>query len=118
MYIQSKIQGGMASLNQENKIVHQYEVDSERCHVKILDLYLNKLPPPDAIEKDVFYLRPLPEPPSNPLQPWFTATHVGKNTLGDMMKQMCLKGDVSENYTNHSSFEHMEQQSYFKLERN
>jgi len=25
-------QGGLSSLNQENKIVHQYEVDSERCH--------------------------------------------------------------------------------------
>jgi len=58
-------QGGMSSLNQENKIVHQYEVDSERCYVKILDLYLQK-PPSNTIDNDVFYLKPVP---SNPLKP-------------------------------------------------
>jgi len=70
-------QGDVASLNQENKIVHQYEVDSEQCHVKILDLYLQKLPPGD-VQKNIFYLRPLQKVPSNPSQPWFTDTHIGK----------------------------------------
>ena len=37
-------QGGFASLNQTNKVVRQYEVDKERCHVKILDRYLRVLP--------------------------------------------------------------------------
>ena len=94
-------QGGFSSLNLSNKIVHQYEVDSERCHVKILDLYLQKLPS-DAKEKDVFYLRPLPTVPSDPSQPWFTSTPVGKNTLNNMMKQMCQNAGISQQFTNHS----------------
>ena len=28
----------IASLNLTNKVVHQYKVDSGKCHVKILDL--------------------------------------------------------------------------------
>ena len=58
----------MSSLNQENKIVHKYEVDSEKCYVKILDLSLQK-PPSNAIDNDGFYLGPLPQVPSNPLKP-------------------------------------------------
>ena len=30
-------QGGLASLNLKNKVVQQYECDSEQCHVKIFD---------------------------------------------------------------------------------
>ena len=37
-------QGGLTSLNQRNKTVKQYETKSERCHVKILDKYLEALP--------------------------------------------------------------------------
>ena len=57
-------QGGFSSLNLSNKIVHQYEIDSERCHVKLFDLYLQKLPP-DANDKNAFYFRPLTDIPSN-----------------------------------------------------
>ena len=38
-------QNGFTSLNQKNKTVRQYATDSERCHVKILDRYLQLLPP-------------------------------------------------------------------------
>jgi len=31
--------------------VHQYEIDSEKCHIKILDLYLQEFPS-EAKEKD------------------------------------------------------------------
>ena len=41
-------QGGFASLNLYNKVVHHHEVDSEKCHVKIT-----------AKVEDIFYLRPL-----------------------------------------------------------
>ena len=61
-------QGGFASLNLTNKTVCQHEIDSERCHVKLLDLYFEK-PPCNAKEKDVFYLRALPGIPSDPSQP-------------------------------------------------
>ena len=94
-------QGGFSSLSLSNKTVHQYEIESERCHVKILDLYLQKLPP-DAKEKDVFYLRPLPSVPTDPSKPWFTGTPVGKNMLNSMLKQMCQKAGISQHFTNHS----------------
>ena len=94
-------QGGFASLNQRNKTVKQYASDSEQLHVKILDKYLKSLPP-DAVEKDTFYLQPLCNIPANPSAPWFKSVPVGKNTLGKMMKTMCEKAGISGGYTNHS----------------
>ena len=47
-------QGAHASLNQRNKTVKQYETDSERCHVKILDKYLEVLHCNTALENDAF----------------------------------------------------------------
>ena len=100
-YVSKNNQGGFASLNLSNKVVHQYEVDSERCHVKILDLYLQKLPH-DAQVKDIFYLRPLSTTPADSSSPWYTSTPVGKNTLNNMLKEMCRLAGIPEGYTNHS----------------
>jgi len=50
------------------KVVGQYEIDSPRCHVKILDKYLNALPE-DAASSDVLYLKPLLKLPSDPNTP-------------------------------------------------
>ena len=94
-------QGGFASLNRKNKVVRQYECDLERCHVKILDKYLQALPP-EAIKNDIFYLQPLAQVPANPSAPWFKTTPVGKNTLGTMIKRMCSNAGISERFTNHS----------------
>ena len=48
-------QGGLSSLNLQNKAVRQYENTTESgvCHVKILDRYLQVLPS-EAPDKDVF----------------------------------------------------------------
>ena len=94
-------QGGFASMNQRNKTVKQYAIDSERCHVKILDKYFKSLPP-KAAENDIFYLQPLSNTPTDPYVAWFKNVPVGKNTLGRMMKSMCEKAGISEGYTNHS----------------
>ena len=51
-------QGGFSSLNLQNKVVKQHESSLIKCHVKILDKYLQVLPA-DASSKDVFYLSPL-----------------------------------------------------------
>ena len=51
-------QGGLASLNQRNKTVKQYETDSKRCHVKILDKYLEVLHRDTALGIDAFYMQP------------------------------------------------------------
>ena len=50
-------QGGFNNLNVENKVVRQFEnvSGSGICHVRILDKYLEKIPPV-AKEADVFYL--------------------------------------------------------------
>ena len=95
-------QGGLACLNQKNKIVQQYESDSgNRCHVRILDKYFQVLLR-SAIQNDVFYLQPLGQVPSNPSEAWFKMTPVGKNTLGTMVKRMCDCAGMSGNFTNHS----------------
>ena len=107
-------QGGFSSLNLSNKIVHQYEIDSERCHVKILDLYLQKLPP-DAKDKDAFYFRPLPDVPSNPSNAWFTSIPVGKNMLNTMLNK-CVERLEYLSILQIIVFEHMEQPSYFRQE--
>ena len=88
-------------MNQSNKTVRQYVIDSERCHVKILDKYFKSLPP-NAVENDTFYLQPLCDVPTKPSTPWFKSVPVGRNTLGKMMKSMCEKAGISGGYTNHS----------------
>jgi len=75
--------------------VHQHKIDSERCHVKLLDLYFKKLPH-DAKEKDVFFLRQLSATSSDLSQSWFMSTSVGKNILDNMLKQMCERLECLE----------------------
>ena len=54
-------------MNCQNKVVRQYEntIESGVCHVKILDKYLEVLLR-EAVDKDVFYLTPLPKVPADP----------------------------------------------------
>ena len=73
-------QGGLTSLNQKNKTVKHYETNSEHCHVKILDKYLEAVPH-DAIQQNkAFYLQPNCEFDRNSSVSWFKSTSVGKNT--------------------------------------
>ena len=44
-------------------------------HIRLLDLYLQKVPP-EAVENDVFYVRPLDNIPSDPTAPWHTSVPV------------------------------------------
>ena len=66
----------------------------------MLDKYFSVLPE-DAASNDVFYLKSLSEPPSNPNAPWFTLAPIGKNKLGDTIKDMCKETGLAR-YTNHS----------------
>ena len=72
-----------------------------QCHVKILDMYLSKLPT-DAAAKDNFYLQPLPNVPKKSNAPWFSIAPIGKNSLAKMAKEMCAAADISGHKTNHS----------------
>ena len=95
--------GGLAQMQLSNKSVPIYPVPEagNRCHVKILDVYFSKLPK-DAFSRDNFYLQPLPITPANPDNPWFSITPVGKNTLANMVKDICKDVKISGNKTNHS----------------
>ena len=74
---------------------------TERCHVHLLDLYLQKLPK-GAIEADVFYMRPLNAVPKDTSRPWFTNCPVGRNTLAAVVKKMCKEVGIEGKKTNHS----------------
>ncbi len=79
--------GGLAQLRLEHKQVPVYASSSagERCHVRLLDLYLSKLPT-SAKECDVFYCQP----------------PCGKNSLAKMVPDMFAEAGVTQRKTNHS----------------
>ena len=95
--------GGLKQLQMENKVVRHYESEDggDRCHVRILDKYLQKVPK-EALEKDSFYVKPLTKRPLDPLKPWFSAVPIGKNKLSGMVKAICLEAGLAGSYTNHS----------------
>lgn len=71
-------QKGLKQLHLENKVVHQYETPEcgERCHVSLLDKYISKLSP-EALDADVFYLRPLAKP-ADASKPWYSRQPLGR----------------------------------------
>ena len=94
--------GGLAQLRVKNKSVSILAVpeSGSRCHVRILDLYLSKLPK-EAFERDVFYLQPVGKVKKCD-QPWFSYTPVGKNTLAKLVKDICADAGVGGNKCNQS----------------
>ena len=89
----------------ENKVVPVcctcVEIGKERCHVHLMDLYLQKLPN-NALELDTFYRRPLCAAPSDPQRPWFANCPVGRNTLASVVKDLCAEVGIAGRKTNHS----------------
>ena len=74
--------GGLAQIRVKNKVVPISAVPDagSRCHVYVLDLYIQKLPP-EAFSRDNFYVQPCLIVPDDPSKPWFTTNPIGKNTL-------------------------------------
>ena len=70
--------GGLWQLRVENKVVPIYAVEElgVRCHVRILDEYISKLPP-RAFEMDCFYMKPLTIGEQS--KPWYAAQPCGEN---------------------------------------
>ena len=85
--------GGLAQMRVKNKTVPIVAVpeSGERCHVAVLDAYLGKLPP-EAYEKDNFYVQPATS--NDPSRPWFTGNPVGKNSLNNIVKEICRAGNI------------------------
>ena len=64
--------------NATNKEVKVFAMPgSSRCMVKLLDIYLEKLP----ADTRYVYMRPLNKIPDTPAKPWYTKQRVGYNTL-------------------------------------
>ena len=70
-------------------------IQAIRCHVRVLDRYFQVLPH-GTILNDESYLQPLGQVSSNPSQPWFKMTPVGKKTPGTMVRRICDGAGISE----------------------
>jgi len=68
----------------------------ERCPVYILDKYISKFPP-SAVAKDLFYIRPLQEVPTDLSAPWYAAVPVGRDTLNKKFCLMCEQARIEGN---------------------
>lgn len=68
------------------------------CPVEAIKLYISKLP------KDInfFFLKPKPAITSFDTEWYYAKCPIGKNVLGDMMKRISLKAQLSQQYTNHA----------------
>ena len=93
----SKNRSGINS-KEANKIVPVYScIESRpRCLVYLLDLYFDKFPP-QAVVKDLFYLRPNKSASSV----WYDCASIGRDKLAKFLEQMCLEAGISEKKTNH-----------------
>ena len=82
-------------LNDKNIVVPVYANPSaeNRCLVRLLDLYIAKLPKM-AFEKELFYLRPKPATPEDDSMPLYDAAPVGKEKLRKWFL-LCVKKPVS-----------------------
>ena len=87
--------GGTAQLKVGHKAVTiiANTTVGERCPVFILDNYISMLPTA-AIEKDIFYCRPLPFMPKGEDEPWYRAVPVDKNLWAKMVPEMCSEAGI------------------------
>ena len=58
--------------------------------------------PKGAIEKDLFYCKPLSIVPKDESSPWYCVVPVGKNMLANLVKDMCSEAGLEGKKTNHS----------------
>ena len=95
--------GSFKQTHLKKKIVSIYTCPDagERCPVYILDKYISKLPS-SAVTKDLFYVRPLQDVPSDPTAPWYSAVPVERDTLHKKFHLMCQQAGIEGNKTNHS----------------
>ena len=90
--------GGLKHRKTEPKVVNVYQLDStDRCPVRILLFYLNKLPKNRTCQ--ALYLQP-----KKKFSPhcWYFNKPVGVNTLQSVIKDICSKAGLPGYYTKHS----------------
>ena len=93
--------GGLGQLSLEHKRVPVYAsvTGESKCHVRLLDKYISKLPT-SAKQRDCFYLQPLSQASED--KPWFSVQPCGKNYLAKMVPSMFSEAGIEEKKTNHS----------------
>ena len=96
--------GGLqdVQINARNKVVpiHRNPSVGPRCHVRLIDLYISKIPT-EAMQHDYFYLKPKKDfSPSD--ESWYTNQVLGKNQLMTMVPKMFTEAGLSKRATNHS----------------
>ena len=91
-------EGGISQLKLKNKCVEIVENKEagDRCHCKLLDAYINKLPE-EAKAKDLFYVQPLDDMKPDSPKPWYYCAPIGRNKLSKMVSEMC-----PTRYSNHN----------------
>lgn len=97
-FISKNNQHRFKDINSTNKCTRVYAMpDSDWCVVRLLDLYISKLPP----DPSCFYLRPLNKVPSGN-RPWYCKSRVGINKLKTFMLDIAAESGLGVHYTNHS----------------
>ena len=90
--------GGLKNRKTEGKVVDVYQLDSiDRCPVRILLVYMNKLPKNRTC--NALYLQPRKHFTQ---KTWFLNKPVGVNTLQSVIKNICSKAGLPGYYTNNS----------------
>ena len=90
--------GGLKHMKIEPKCVDLYPIsDISRCPVRIIMLYLSKLPRGGTCK--AFYLQPRKKYLPNS---WYQNRCAGQNKLRDCIKDMCSKAGFPGFFTNHS----------------
>ena len=76
-----------------------YEMpEDDLCPIKSMKLYLSKLDP----ASDLFYTYPITSKNWKPADKiWYTIKQIGKNSIGDFMKKISKRLQLSRLYTNH-----------------
>ena len=100
-FISKNNQHRFKDINSTNKEVCLYaQPGSNRCLVKLLDMYFKYLPP----QSIVFYLRPLSSfaDGTSLKKCSFSKQRVGVNTLKQIVPDICKKSGCGAKYSNHS----------------
>lgn len=97
----SKKHPGGINDTSSGKTVPIVATGSHHCHVKILNLYLSKVPQNIRDCGGPFYLSPLPFTPTRK-RPWFYEEPLSLTKLKGLLKKMCKDAKVEGNFTNHS----------------
>ena len=95
--------GTYKSLHLKNKVVALYSCpeSGEHCPVLVFNKYFSKLPP-QAIENDILFVRPLEIIQNHPATPWYSGIPIGKNTLENKLRKRCALAGIEGRVTNHS----------------